>query len=140
MTELLLLHILTDQHMTTIDEIHVPIVHNTDLHTDHQKRQDSRHRYKSRSYSRDRQVPQNTSSYRSPSQPQHSRPFRSRSGSETKNKFNNIQTEQSKSPINFEIHMYHPTEMANALTPTVGSTLYHYTLLKDITIMIILQG
>ena len=35
MTELLLLHNLTDQDMTTIDEIHVPIVHHTDHHTDH---------------------------------------------------------------------------------------------------------
>ena len=81
-------------------------------------RQDSRHRYKSRSYSRDGQFPQYTSSYRPPSQPRQSRPFRSRSGSETRNKNNNIQTEQSNSPINIEIHMYHPTEMANALTPT----------------------
>ena len=35
MTELLLLHNLVDQDMTPIDEIHVPIVHHTDLHTDH---------------------------------------------------------------------------------------------------------
>ena len=35
MSQLLLLHNLTDQDMTTIDEIHVPIVHHTDLHTDH---------------------------------------------------------------------------------------------------------
>ena len=93
-------------------------------------RQDSRHRYKSRSYSRDRQFPQYTSSKRSPSQPRQSRLFRSRSMSETRNKINNIQTEQSNSPINFEFHMYHPTEMANALTPT-SSTLYIYILLKD---------
>ena len=81
-------------------------------------RLDSRHRYKSRSYSRDRQFPQYTSSYRPPSQPRQSRPFRSRSNSETRTKINNIQTEQSNSPINFEIHMYRPTEMANALAPT----------------------
>ena len=31
---------------------------------------------------------------------------------------NTVQTEQSNSHINFEIHMYHSTEMANALTPT----------------------
>ena len=37
MTELLLLHNLTDQDMTTIDEIHVPIVNYTDLHADHHK-------------------------------------------------------------------------------------------------------
>ena len=35
MTELLLLHNLTDQDMTTIDEIHVPIVHHIDFHIDH---------------------------------------------------------------------------------------------------------
>ena len=34
MTELLLLHNLTDQDMTTTDEIHVLIVHHTDLHID----------------------------------------------------------------------------------------------------------
>ena len=32
MAELLLLHILTDQDMTTTDEIHALIVHHTDLH------------------------------------------------------------------------------------------------------------
>ena len=35
LTELLLLHNLTDQDMTTIDQIHVRIVHHTDLHIDH---------------------------------------------------------------------------------------------------------
>ena len=35
MTELLLLHSLTDQDMATIDKIHVPVVHPTDLHIDH---------------------------------------------------------------------------------------------------------
>ena len=35
MTELRLLHNITDQDMTTIDEIHVLIVHHTDLHIDH---------------------------------------------------------------------------------------------------------
>ena len=34
MTELLLLHILTDQDITTINAIHVPIVHHTDLRID----------------------------------------------------------------------------------------------------------
>ena len=33
-TELLLLHNLTDQDMTTIDEIHAPMVHHTDLRID----------------------------------------------------------------------------------------------------------
>ena len=35
MTELLLLHILTDQELTTIDEIRVLIVHHRDLPIDH---------------------------------------------------------------------------------------------------------
>ena len=35
MTELLLLHNLTDQDMTTINAINVPIVHHTDLCIDH---------------------------------------------------------------------------------------------------------
>ena len=35
MTELLLLHSLTDQDMTTMNAIHVPIVHHTDLRIDH---------------------------------------------------------------------------------------------------------
>ena len=72
-------------------------------------RRDSRPRYISRSYSRDRQFPRNTSSYRPPTQPRQSRPFKCRSTSETKNKINTIQTEQSNSPINFEFQMYHPT-------------------------------
>ena len=35
MAELLLLHNLTDQDLTTIDEIHAPIVHHTDIYIDH---------------------------------------------------------------------------------------------------------
>ena len=80
-------------------------------------RRNSRPRYRSRSYSRDRHFPQYTSSYRPPSQ-RESRPFRSISNSETENKFKTIQTQQSNSPIYFETHMYHPTEMANASTHT----------------------
>ena len=81
-------------------------------------RRDSRPRYKSRSYSTDIPFPQNTSSNRPPSQPRESRLFRSRSISETKNKINTLQTEQSNSSINFEIHIYHPPEKANALKHT----------------------
>ena len=29
-----------------------------------------------------------------------------------------MQPEKSNSPINFGFHMYHPTEMANAITPS----------------------
>ena len=82
---------LTDQDMASTDEIHVLVVHHTDLHIDRHI-EEIRYRYRSRSYHRDRQFPQYTSSYRPPSQPRESRPFRSRSSSETKNKVNIIQT------------------------------------------------
>ena len=81
-------------------------------------RRDSRSRYKYRSYSRENNFPRYTSSYRTPSRPRESRYSRSRSHSQTRNKIKNIQPQASTDPINFEIHMYHPTEMANALTPT----------------------
>ena len=81
-------------------------------------RRDSRSRYKSRSYSRDNNFPRYTSSYRPPSRPRDSRYSRSRSHSQTRSKIKNIQPQTSNDPINFEIHMYHPTELANALTPT----------------------
>ena len=81
-------------------------------------RRDSRSRYRSRSYSRDNNFPCYTSSYRPPSRPRDSRYSRSRSHSQTRNKINTLQQQNSNDPINFEIHMYHPTEMANALTPT----------------------
>ena len=82
-------------------------------------RHDSRHRYRSRSYSRDNNnFTIYTSSYRPPSRPRHSRDSRSRSHSNTRTKLNTIQPQTQNEPINFEIHMYHPTEMANAVTPT----------------------
>ena len=81
-------------------------------------RRDSRPRYNSRSYSRDNNFQRYISAYRPPSRPRDSRYSRSRSHSRTRNKINNIQPQTSTDPINFEIHMYHPTEMANALTPT----------------------
>ena len=80
-------------------------------------RRDSRSRYKSRSYSRDNHFPRYTSSYKPPSRPRESRYSRFRSHSHTRNKINNIQPQASTDPINFEIHMYHTTEMANAITP-----------------------
>ena len=78
----------------------------------------SRPRYKSRYYSRDNNFQRYTSSYRPPSRPRDSRYSRSRSHFRTGNKINKIQSQTSTDPINFEIHMYHPTEMANASTPT----------------------
>ena len=49
---------------------------------------------------------------------ENSRYSRSRSHSITRNKPNTIQPQAQKDPINFEVHMYHPTEMAKAVTPT----------------------
>ena len=79
---------------------------------------DSRPRYKSRSYSRDNTFQKYSSSYRPPLRPRDSRYSRSRSHSNTRNKVNNNHPQSPTDPINFEIHMYHPTEMANALPPT----------------------
>ena len=81
-------------------------------------RRDSRPRYKYRSYSRVDNFQRYTSSYRPPSRPRDSRYSRSRSQSRTRNKIDIIQPQTSTDPINFEIHMYHPTQMINALTPT----------------------
>ena len=79
---------------------------------------DSRPRYKSRSHSRDNNFQKYTSSYRPPSRPRDSRYSRSRSHSNTQNKVTIIQPQSPTYPINFEIHMYHLTEMTTASTPT----------------------
>ena len=82
-------------------------------------RHDSCHRYRSRSYSRDdNSFTRYTSSYRPPSRPRDSRYSRSRSNSNTRNKHNKIQSQHQTDPKIFEIHMYHPTEMANDEAPT----------------------
>ena len=82
-------------------------------------RHDSRHRYRSRSYSRDNSTfTRYTSSFRPPSRPRDSRSSRLRSHSNTRNKPNTIHPQTQNAPINFELHMYHPTEMAKAVTPT----------------------
>ena len=53
---------------------------------------------------------------------------RSRSHSKTRNKLNTIQMQTQIDPINFEVHMYHPTELTNAVTPTSWfSSLYTHT-------------
>ena len=59
-----------------------------------------------------------TSSYIPPSRPRDSRYSRSCSHSNTRNKLNTIQTQTRNDPNNFEVHLYHPTEMAKAVTPT----------------------
>ena len=82
-------------------------------------RHDSCHRYRSRSYSRDNNnFTRYTSSYRPTSKPRDSRCSRSRPLSNTRNKLTTIQSQHQTDPINFEVHMYQTTEMANAVTPT----------------------
>ena len=45
-----------------------------------------------------------------------------------RNKINMIQQQDQSDPIKFEVHMYHPTAMANAVTPTSWFyTLYVHT-------------
>ena len=70
----------------------------------------------------------NTNSYRPPSKPRDSRFSRSRSHSNSRNKINMIQQQDQSDPIKFEVHMYHPTAMAKAVTPTSWFyTLYVHT-------------
>ena len=91
-------------------------------------RQNSRPRYRSRSYSRDNKFTKYTNSYRPPSRPRDSRFSRSRSHSNSRNKINMIQQQDQTDPMKFEVHMYHPTPMANAVTPTSWFyTLYVHT-------------
>ena len=69
-----------------------------------------------------------TNSYRPPSRPRDSRFSRSRSHSNSRNNINMIQQQDQTDPIKFEVHMYHPTAMANAVTPTSWFyTLYVHT-------------
>ena len=119
MIEILLLHITLDHVMIIIKETLDHIVHHTGHHTYRSPyTRDSRPRYKSRSYSRVNNFQKYTSLCRPPSRPRDSRYCRSISHSNTRNKLNNIQPQSPTDPINFEIHIYHPTEMAIALTPT----------------------
>ena len=91
-------------------------------------RHNSRPRYRSRSYSRDNNFTKYTNSYRPPSRPGESRFSRSRSHSNPRNKVDMIQPQDQSDPIKFEVHMYHPTAMANAVTPTSWFyTLYVHT-------------
>ena len=91
-------------------------------------RQNSRPRYRSRSYSRDNKFTKYTNSYRPPSRPRDSRFSRSRSHSNSRNKINMIQQQEQTDPIKIEVHMYHPTAMANAVTPSSWFyTLYVHT-------------
>ena len=120
MTKVLLLHNTLDHDMSTIKKIRVPIALFTDLLSD-PLIDVTLVTYRSRSYSRDNNnFARYTSSYRPPSRPRDSRSSRSRSPSTSnaRNKLNTIQPQAQNHPINFKVHMYHPTEMANAVTPT----------------------
>ena len=91
-------------------------------------RHNSRPSYRSRSYSRDNKFTKYTNSYRPPSRPRDSRFSGSHSHSNSRNKINMIQQQDQSDPIIFEVHMYHPTAMANAVTPTSWFyTLYVHT-------------
>ena len=91
-------------------------------------RHNSRPRYRSRSYSRDKKFTNYTNSYRPPSRPRDSKFSRSRSHSNSRNKFNMGQQQDQSDPIKFEVHMYRPTAMANAVTTTSWfHTLYVHT-------------
>ena len=88
----------------------------------------SRPKYRSRSYSRDNKFTKYTNSYEPPSRPRESRFSRSRSHSNSRNKINMIQPQDQFAPLKFEVHMYHPTAMASAVTPTSWFyTLYVHT-------------
>ena len=118
MTEPLLLHNLTDQDLTSIDEIHVFLVHHTDLFIDHHI--DEIHVLdKDHVHTRETDHLHNIL--------RHIDLLPNHESIDLldldqvliqKIKLNPFQTEQSNSPINFENHMYHPTEMPIALTPT----------------------
>ena len=91
-------------------------------------RPNSRPRYRSRSYSRERNFSEFSNSYRPPSRPRDSRYSRSRSNSNTRNKINTIQPQDPCEPIKFEVHVFHPKAMANAVTPTSWFyTIYVHT-------------
>ena len=81
-------------------------------------RRDSRPRYISRSNTRDNNFQRYTSSFGPNSRPRDPRSSRSQSHSHSKNTLNTIQPQTQNDPINFEVPMYHPTEMANSVTPT----------------------
>ena len=115
--ELPLLHITLDLVTTTITEILAHIVHRIELLTDHLI--DVIHvPVTNLDHTQEITTFHDTLLDRPPSRPRDSRYSRSRCHSQTRNKINNIQPQASTDPINFEIHMYHPTEMANALNPT----------------------
>ena len=127
MTKVPLLHTTLDQDMIHTNVILDLTVLLTDLLIDPHIDK-TRPRYRSRSYSRDNKFTKYTNSYRPPSRPRDSRFSRSRSHSNSRNKINMIQQQDQTDPIKFEVHMYHPTAMANAVTPTSWFyTLYVHT-------------
>ena len=69
-------------------------------------------------HSRDNNFKRYTSSFRPPSRPRDSRYSRTCSHSNKRYKDNTVQAQSTNYPFKVEVHMYHPTEMANTLTPT----------------------
>ena len=115
MTKVLLLHTTLDHDMIRTNVIPGLTV----LHTDAQL---------PCSCSRDNKFTKYTNSYRPPSRLRDSRFSRSRSHSNSRNKIIMVQQQDQSDPINFGVHMYHPTAMANAVTPTSWFyTLYVHT-------------
>ena len=128
MTKVLLLHNTLDHDMTITNGNHYPIALLTDLLTDpltdmtlvtdidHARIQEIT------------TILPDIHLHRPPSRPKDSRFSRSRSNSNTRNKLITIQPQHQSDPINFEVRMYHPTEMANAVTPTIWFySLYTHT-------------
>ena len=126
-TKVLLLHNTLDHDMKLTNAIHGLTVLHTDLHIDLLIDKtlvlDTDH-----AYSREHNFSKYTNSYRPPSRPRDSRYSRSRSHSNPRNKIKMIQSQDHSEPTKFEVHMYHPTAMANAVTPTSWFyTLYVHT-------------
>ena len=117
MTKSPLFHNTLDHDMILTNAIHGLTALHTDLLID-LLIETTLARYGSRSYSRDNNFTRYTNSYRPPSRPRDSRFSRSRSHSNSRNKINMIQSQYQSEPTKVEVHMYHPTAMANAVTPT----------------------
>ena len=132
MTKVLPLHNTLDHDMVLTNAIHGLTALHTDLRIDLVIATNLALEIdRSRSYAKDNNFTKYTNSYRYRfiySKPRDSRFSRSRSHSNPRNKINMIQPQDQSDPIKFEVHMYHPTAMANAVTPTSWFyTLYVHT-------------
>ena len=134
MTKVLLLHNTLVLDMTIIKETRDLSALHIDPHRNHKSpyRCDSRRRYRSRSYSKEHNFIHSHPLLDHLLDPGDSRFSRSRSHSNTKNKLNTIQSQTQNDPINSEVHMYHSTEKANAVTPISWFySLYTHTSLSE---------